>query len=213
MNKGDKNSILIITYVLALVAVALVFCNTTKYINPFWLGVLLLLLENFYLYPKIVKSYWSIFPAEIGIRRFIPVYNELCLFESQNAILVAISWGAIALVCGIFLLPLPLLGNVVGDVAALDLPYTLFKIFLVLVIINCIYRGVLLLRVYKEVKEWHKDLYGYAKAIKIIDVIAIISLFLPLAKSIGLFKISSYLSILCDNGYVLEEQEDEYEEM
>lgn len=213
MNKNDKNSILIIVYVVALAALAFVFCNTTKFINPFWLGVIMVVTEVFYLYPKVVKNYWAVFPAEIGARRFIPVYNELCLFDSKSAIITTISWVIMLVVGGIFLMPLPWLSGIVGDIAALDLPYILLRILIVLLIVNCIYRGVLLLKVYKEVKEWHKDLYGYSKAMKLMDVFAVISLFLPLVKSIGLFKISSYLEILVDNGYVLEETEDEYEEV
>ena len=62
MNKNDKNSILIIVYVVALAALAFVFCNTTKFINPFWLGVIMVVTEVFYLYPKVVKNYWAVFP-------------------------------------------------------------------------------------------------------------------------------------------------------
>ena len=103
MSKKDKESLLIVCFLLGYVAIALVLYFTSQAINPYILAGMITLVQVFFLHPAICKYYYKAMGASIGYSRFIPIYNEIAVMPPAIATTTLVLW---VIACLLFLLSL-----------------------------------------------------------------------------------------------------------
>lgn len=186
MNKKDKEQLLIVVFILAYILIALAFIFGTKIIPVQWISAAILLVQTFYIIPEVVRLYYNANGSKIGISRFIPFYQEICIFTPKIAVitLVTLIGGGISLL-GIFV-PYEVRASILGEHFALNSGYYCIRVAAVFFVLYDIFVGVGFSGVYRNIKNMLADLSkSYLKASK-FEMLCYVLLFLPVIRCAGL---------------------------
>lgn len=182
MNRKDKESLLIIAFLVSCIAVVALVSLTSRYISPLLLSGFLLVLQVFYLYPQICKYYYRALDAEIGWTRFIPIYNEIAILPSTIATVTIVLWvitGAFGLLS---LISVDAYSAVFGQRIAMNMNYYMLRCLIVVYMLTLAVRGFGLCKVTNNVEFMLSDFASAAHRFKISTFLSYVLFFIPVIR-------------------------------
>lgn len=211
MSKKDKESLLIVCFLLGYVAIALVLYFTSQAINPYILAGMITLVQVFILHSAICKYYYEAMGASIGYSRFIPIYNEIAVMPPAIATTTLVLW---VIACLLFLLSLvrvdvysSLFGMHFGMNITFHLIQGLAGIYLVLLIV----RGIGWCKVTSKVQDLTCECYGIRRKFKVTTALSYFAYFIPIGRAISMVFLYNNLHRLCKlNNFDATKQEEKW---
>ena len=191
MHDNDKNSLVIVGYiVLMLITAVLGYLFGSRVNNLLIILAVLIVLQQVLVIPLFVKRYRELYSSKIGLLRFIPVINEINVLPSFYA------WGTLilSLLCIasiiVFFTPITF-GDYMGLLQFKNINiYFMISTFL----LTCIVRGAgyinLIIDIQKNNEKFTNT--GYT-AVDMVNIISYITVFIPCMRVIG---ISYQLNVL-----------------
>ena len=198
MQNEDKKSLLVAGYILSFILIAAFFAFFMKKANVLLIFGILVVLQQLIVIPKFVSYWYRMKGYDIGISRFIPVYNEMQILGTVNGIIYGIA-NLLFIGAGVYIYLLP---NISHDLSFEGYAQALartdhliyFMIFIYAVI--CFIRGIGYVGVMKEISYVNMELNGMDNGNKGGAVMLFYFLiFIPLLRSIS---IATYDIVLHD---------------
>lgn len=214
LNRKDRDSVIIVIYVIALIFGSFITFFTTKQISPAIVGALMIALEVFFLVPKLDRLYLKVLGFESpGWKAFIPIWNELMVFPSNISMACIVLWIINVIVFAFCFIPGSVLVKIFGfDFAYNFTPY-LILIALIVFLLNSIMRGVGFNSIRKNASEMKADATGIPVKATLFKLLQAFTLYLPIFRILGLMMINDILYKLAElDKYVSEEGVEEFQE-
>lgn len=195
MNNRDKNQIAILSFILAFILLCAFFIVGTRNI-PIWLIVVIIgILKFVVLQPAITKMYYQVHAQRAGIARFIPVYNELMILPSKNAIALLISYIVLVLFIAALFLPISFTSKIVGEYIAMNLGVYVIRLCAVGLIVNMAVYTVGFSKLMKDIERIYRK-FANAANIRVFKVYHKVLLVLPIIRVVTLVEIYNRLYTL-----------------
>lgn len=216
MNKKDKNSLLVIGVAVLYLLMLLGFTKLTSFINPYVLFGISAILQCFVIKPQIIGDYYQLNELPVDKQRFIPILNEFAIFSTSVikgevifAILAALSLGATQL-------PLTIWAPIFGNATAINMPFKLMILGLVLLFISSVFRGVGYIKVARDTSITTKELQGFSNAKKesLFTYFGYLSLLFPVVRIVGLIDLFNKLNTAVKlKGLSIKDEPSKFEEV
>lgn len=208
MNKKDKDSFLIVIATLVMVLMAITFYFTSKYVNPLYIGIVVIIIQCLYITPRLTRLYFKLFNVNIGVTRYIPLWNELICFKPIIANITLASWVLIVFMIILSFLDPSIVAKIFGEHFALNYTFNILKVTIIIYLFNNIIRGIGLCGVTNTVNQFHADLVGVSFKVNILGVLSNILYFIPICRAMSMVQISDRLQKLVElNNYTSDEEE------
>lgn len=136
MSSKDKGSIVVVISIgLAILGSILIPRNT---VNIPWVIVvaILLLVQYVFILPNLCENWYKVNQAKAEFWRYIPLINEIQMFDRTPALLASILTGLCCFVLVLLLIPTSVLSAVFGDTMAMGWGFNVIAIFIVLAVIT-----------------------------------------------------------------------------
>lgn len=207
MNENDKNKFLILGFLVGVIALFAFFTFSTKML-PVWIFIALIFaVQTFIIVPMICKYYYNVNDSYIGFSRFIPFYQNICIFSRVPAILICIVF-ALMLIAGIGLIPLDIFQTILGEYRVLQLSTISINAEIILILIYNIITGIGYFGVFRDVNLIHLQFTNTTKHSR-FEVVNYILLFIPCIRCIALSMLLNRLTVLDKlNNYRIDEDEE-----
>lgn len=140
MTKKDKEAFVIVFGLCGMVVFSILSCLYSSKIP--WQLILfgVLIVQFVFVLPSLCKSYYKINQAEVGNWRFIPLWNEIQMFDSKFAIIAIIATVISFVILLSVFIPINIIEMILGSKMALTWGYNVLVIFIVAIFItNFIY--------------------------------------------------------------------------
>lgn len=216
MNKKDKNSFMVLLVAVIYLGVAIGFIKFTKYINPYVLFGISAILQCFFLKPQLIENYYKLYELPIDKQRFIPIVNEFAIFP------ISIIKGEIIFaVCSILVfaatqLPLTVWSPFFGNAVAINMPFKLLVLGLVLLFISSAFRGVGYIKVARDARNTIREVqnYGTKKKESLYTMFGYVSFMFPVVRILGLIDLYNTLNTAVKlKGVTIKDETKEFEEV
>lgn len=213
MNQNDQNKFVILGFLLGVIALFAFFTYTTKSL-PTWIFITLIFaVQTFIVTPMVCKYYYQVNDSEIGFSRFIPFYQNVCIFNQIPAIMVVVIF-VIMLVAAIGFLPLDIFIAILGEHNAMQLGTIAANTEIIMAVLYNVVTGVGLFSVFRDVNYIDLQFTGNSRHSK-SEVINYFLIFIPCIRCIALSMLLNRLMKLAKlNDYRVgdDEEVDEYYE-
>lgn len=210
MSKKDKNSFIIIAFIMAYIALVILFRIGANTINPLLFCGITVALQFLVLMPIICKLYYEAHNCDAGFMRFIPLYNESMIFSPKLSMASLVLWIATIVFIALSFFDTSALEGILGRHLAMVFPMTMLKIGVILYIINNFVRSIGLLGVKREIDSIHAELTGSHHGARITDVFQYVVFFIPILRVVGLLFVFDRLNkIVRLNGFKAGDTTDE----
>lgn len=213
MNKSDKDKLVILLVIVLYIAMTVFFIRGTKKIPWYLIIISLVAIEYLIAQPRLCKLYYQANNQQIGFTRFIPVWNEVAIFEQVDAILALVSYLVLALVFILFFLPADTVVSLMGEHIALNYGTYVIRAIFICLLINSIIVGIGFLHVTRNIKIMHKTLtHGYANFST--GIITVVFGFLPIIRTLAVMNLMNALTklVLFNNYHNDDNEVDQLEE-
>lgn len=216
MNK-DRNSLLIICYTLACIALFAISRYIGKNVNAWIVFVIIIVLQQLYVIPKLVKNYSALHGQYAGIGRFIPLWNEMMILPPYSAIWTCITTALFALGAGAMFINLDILLKVFPYSFAASWADRCIIFCIVMEGALCLVRGAGYLAVVRQIGYANEEFIGPHEKNKwsFVEKLAYIGLFIPGLRALSLvFQLPTLTKLveLNDNWVDYADRDVEYEE-
>ncbi len=214
LNHKDKDSVIIVIYVIALFFGSIIMFFTTKQINPAIVGILMIALEVFFLVPKLDRLYLKVLGLEKpGWKAFLPIWNELMVFPTTISMVCTVLWIINVIVFAFCFIPGSVLVKIFGfDFAYNFTPY-LILVALVVFLLNSVARGVGFNSIRKNASEMKADATGDPVKVTFFKLLQAFTLYLPIFRILGIMMINDILYKLAElDQYVSDDSMEEFQE-
>ena len=209
MNKNDKVKLLIVAFVLAYVLVAVGMIVGVKHIPIGWIIVITLAVQTFYVIPQICKLYYKANGAEAGVDRFIPFYQELCLFSPKIAKATLVAMIATGVPFVILALPTGM-KTFLPEAVLLNYGNYCMRFGIVAIVAESILVGTGFASVFRGIKQMLAELSPSFAKTSNVEYVYYVLLFIPLIRCISLVSFFDKLNKLVTiNGYSINTQNTE----
>lgn len=193
ISKKDKDSLIMLAVLLALVAFVFITYKTTRLI-PMKYIIAIYIAATVYCWGAISTKYLKVYGAGNSVIAWIPIVNCINTFSTGAAITLLISIVALAVAVVVQLIPSDVLYKVLGQTNSLgffDLMQrlTIFTLIIFMVVLGIGYCGI-----YRDVKRMLKECTGLARPKT--ELITYVLLFIPLISVMGYATIISNLKQL-----------------
>lgn len=196
MNKKDKNSLIVIAIALVYVGIVLGFIKLTQYINPYVLLGVSAVIQCFFIKPQIIENYYKLYDMPVDMQRFIPIINEFAIFPVS-----VIKGEVIFTVCTILVfaatqLPLTVWSPIFGNATAINMPFKLLVLGIVLLFIASAFRGVGYIKVSRDARNTIREAqsYGGKRKESMYTMFGYLSLMFPVVRILGLIDLYNTLN-------------------
>mgnify|MGYP002798534839 CR=1 FL=1 len=186
MSRKDRESLLIVAFFVACIALVFVVFFTSRSINPIYLAGALVFMEVFIMFPIIDKWYYHAMSSKIGVSRFIPIWNELCLFSPKIATTTIVLWVVEAILFLFSLLNIEFYESFLGAHLAMNVTDFIIRGFIIVFIALAVVRGIGPCQVCNATNRMVSDLLGVQYRIKVTTILAYVSLFIPIVRITGI---------------------------
>lgn len=186
MSRKDRESLLIVAFFVACIALVFVVFFTSRSINPIYLAGALVFMEVFIMFPIIDKWYYHAMSSKIGVSRFIPIWNELCLFSPKIATTTIVLWVVEAILFLFSLLNIEFYESFLGAHLAMNVTDFIIRGLIIVFIALAVVRGIGLCQVCNATNRMVSDLLGVQYRIKVTTILAYVSLFIPIVRITGI---------------------------
>lgn len=211
MNENDKNKFIILGFLLGAIGLFAFFVFSTKLI-PIWIFCSLIVgVQTFFITPAICKLYYSVNDSEIGISRFIPFYQNICIFGQVSAT-IALIILVLMLLAGLGFLPLGFFQTLFGEYVALNMSTYALRVELLLLVAYNIVVGIGFFGVFRDVNLIHLRFMDTNKHSK-FEVVYYILLFIPIIRGVSLSSLYNRLYSLEKLNQYSQYNSDEDEEL
>ena len=217
MQQKDRDRLLVLATLLGCLLLFFGFIKGVKYIPPYLLILVCIIIQQLYSIPKLVSGYYKMYGQYIGISRFIPVYNEMCIMSERKAG-IYLTLCILTLLAGFssFINPAKI-GSVFGVAIALKWNNVMLVSTIFLFIVLCIFRGVVYIGVFRDIQiRWSEYAeYAYEKstvfnnAMTLIEGVRYVLLFIPILRTIAITYQFNTLNKLVGYGNYEVDAEDE----
>lgn len=217
MDTKDKNSLMFVAYGVALILFFLLVTKLSDTVNALYILIAFLLVQQFYRIPKLVEYYYEMKGSEVGLERYIPVYNETLLMSKFYSIAyIATSIGVVLCGVGVYLLP-KISKDFTFDGLSAVLASTdkLIYCAIFLVLLMSFLRGLAYVELVKDVYYTNADIMDRDETkLGICGRITYVLVFIPILRLLGILYLDNLLQVIVEFvGYTEdEEEEDLYEE-
>ncbi len=214
LNHKDRDSVIIVIYVIALFFGSVIMFFTTKQINPAIIGILMIVLEVFFLVPKLDRLYLKVLGFESpGWKAFLPIWNELMVFPTTISMVCTVLWIINVIVFAFCFIPGSVLVKIFGfDFAYNFTPY-LILVALIIFLLNSITRGIGFNSIRKNASEMKADATGTPVKPTFFKLLQAFTLYLPIFRILGLMMINDILYKLVElDKYVSDGGTEEFQE-
>jgi hypothetical protein len=164
------------------VGLAVLFSVGLKNVPVTWIGVGILVMQYFVLLPIICDKYYKAYNNKIGISRFIPIWNEISLFNGKVAVLSLVSYVLLLCVGLTVLIPSSVIDSVFGDYVMFNFYVWVMRAEIILVIFNAVITGIGYLSVNRNVNQLHSNLIGKDTKISFVEVVFYVLYFVPIIR-------------------------------
>ena len=186
MSRKDRESLLIVAFFVACIALVFVVFFTSRSINPIYLAGALVFMEVFIMFPIIDKWYYHAMSSKIGVSRFIPIWNELCLFSPKIATTTIVLWVVEAILFLFSLLNIEFYESFLRAHLAMNVTDFIIRGLIIVFIALAVVRGIGLCQVCNATNRMVSDLLGVQYRIKVTTILAYVSLFIPIVRITGI---------------------------
>lgn len=142
MNRKDRDSFIIIAFIMFCILLTAAFYTTSKLINPLYIIIVISLLQTFYIIPKIVQMFFEFNKLKAGLSRYIPFLNETMIFTKKYALATIISWVVIVIFLTIASLKLDFISLFMKEKYVYNYTYNAMRVVILVYIINNVVRGL-----------------------------------------------------------------------
>lgn len=217
MNRKDKDRLLVVACIGALIALVVASYLLGKSINPLYVGLIVIAVQQIYLIPKIHVLYTRLLGAPTNIiNTFTPFWNEISIAHPVASIGILTCLCVSVLLVGASFINPSIIVKIFGEVFAFRYTYVFLLLAIVCYGVLCIFRGFGYNAIYRYVISQNnlmsqsndKDLWGRLSVlmylffyIPILRVLALTYLLDKLNKLVVLNK----LEIASESAFVEEE--------
>lgn len=139
MKQKDRDNLIILAFILGCIFCIFFFYSFTRKIYFIYVIAVVLLLQTFFVVPKICKLYYEINGLEPEFTRFIPFYQLLTIFTGWVVKDLLLLGGLVVVVAAVWkLVSLTFLGSVIGVETALEMENYLHDSLLMLMIVGAV---------------------------------------------------------------------------
>lgn len=194
MSNKDKGSIVSL-FGIATIIFGSIFLS--RYVtNLPWILVVgvLLIMQYGFLLPNLCKNWYKVNQLKAGIWQYVPLVNEIQMFDRTPAILASVLTGICGLVLALLLVPSNVLESVLGVNMAMEWGFNVVAIFIILIVItNFVYAFGLcgVLRAANEICYEQLKIETTK-----MEVIYYLMLMLPFIRICGLFNLRDKINSL-----------------
>lgn len=197
MNSKDKNSILVLGVLLIFIGAFVLFTYCTKLINPWYVLGVSIILQCVYYKPKIIQQFYSVYNAEIGVQRYVPILNEFSIFDKGVVITEIICYVLYVVLIGVNYLPSKLLAGIIGDSVYTLTPKLIVIAIIVTIVLN-VTRGIGFTRMLLDIRGCEAEMVGFTRKLTVSNMGSIVTLFIPLIRIVGMIFMHNYTMKLVD---------------
>lgn len=202
MNKSDRDKMLVVGFLLAFILVAVGFIFGTQAIPVKWIAIAIIIIQAFYAVPRAGYLYYKALGQELGVQRFIPLWNEIMMFSGKYPILVLSTWVAFALVYSVTFVPGTVVESVLGSFVALQYGYWAARIAIVILVVNNFILGAAYVSVFRDTKTMQADLTKDRSGVRKTDVMYYVMMYVPIVRCASIVVLCDRLSkLVLLNGY------------
>ena len=197
MSKKDKESLMLVGFLLGYVAIALILYFTVQSINPYILAGMIVLVQVFFLHPMICKYYYQAMGASIGYSRFVPIYNELAVMPPAIATTTLVLWIIAGMLFLLSLVSIDVYSAMFGMHVGMNLTFRLMQGLVVVYLILLTVRGIGWCKVTSKVQDLLCEFYGTRRKFKVTTALSYVAYFLPIGRAISMVFLYNNLHKLC----------------
>lgn len=210
MSSRDKASL--ITVAALLCVVVFIFAVHFGMKKLPWQAIIAIvyLVQGFIFMPKVAERYYNVNESEIGISKYVPLWNELQIFEPAIAVLSQFSMIITVILLAMSKLPLSIVGKFLGLRSTLAWGYNLTVVFIIALAITNFIFGFGFCKVLKNVNFMTIDCIG--ESVSKVELVYYVLLMLPVIRVCPIAAISDKLRVLVRCGYGTEEVQEFIEE-
>lgn len=198
LRTDDKNALLIVGVLVGMLILIAVFYHGVRYIPLSWLAIGIMLVELLFIMPSVCQLYYKLYNANIGILRFIPLYNALKVFPGFISMAVLVCLGVIVVTGLIAFGPAMFVTNS-NAVFIMNLSYNAVGIILIECAIFSILLGIGYTVVVRDVRQMRNEL-THAK-VSAMEIIYLVFVYVPFLRAFALLNLYSSMTMLLSNGY------------
>ena len=218
MQQKDKNQLWTLIFILSFFLAIFIFYKGSKIVNPVWVFVCAVALEEIYVIPRLIKGYRGIYQADTGWTRFIPVFGEVQILPERTAKAYIVFAVLTIISAGLSLANPNTLGKVLPAKIVMNWNNTCIIITMFLIFVFCVIRGIAYVKILRDIDRNYHEYFGLQDKLRGVralkSVIQYITLFIPILRTIGisysLIKLNDLVDIF---KYRVEDSEyDEFEE-
>lgn len=197
MSKKDKESLLVVGFLLGYVAIALVLYFTVSAINPYILAAMVTAVQIFFLHPMICKYYYEVMGASIGYSRFIPVYNEIAVMPPVIAVITLVMWIIAGILFLLSLVNVDVYTSIFGAHFGMNITFHLFQGLIGVYVLLLIVRGIGWCKITSKVQDLLCECYGTKRKFKVTTAFSYFAYFFPVGRAISMVFLYNNLYRLC----------------
>lgn len=216
MSRKDKDKLLILGTFVGVILLVITFYFGSKVVPWYVIAIAVLVAEFGYFAPKVCKDYYELNKVKIGVSRWVPLYNELCMMEPHCVTATLVAGGAALTIFLVRFIPNTVIGSLFGIKAGMFWGYNTVPIFIMALVVLDIIFGIGLCKVFRQVNYM---IFDYTKAhVAKIECIYYLLLLLPLVRVCAIAALYSKTQMLIKTGYgyqddqkFTQQQEEDYE--
>lgn len=210
MSSRDKTSLITLVAIICVIAFGIVVHFGMSRIPWQIIIAVVYVIQCFLFMPKLAERYYSMNEAEIGISKYVPVWNELQIFDPVVALVSQVSIAITAVVFGLSKLPLEIVGRFLDIRSTLAWGYNMTVVFIIMLVITNFVIGFGFCRVLKNVNFMTMDCVG--ESVSKFELVYYVLLMLPVIRVCPIAAVSDKLRVLERCGYGMEEPQEFIEE-
>jgi len=214
LNRMDRDGVIIVIYAAVLIFGSVVMSLVTRGVNTAIIGILTIVLEVFFLVPKMDRLYLKILGMEApGWKAYIPVWNELMVFPIKISTICTVVWIVNLISFLLCFIPGSLLYRIFGFDFVLNFAPYLIIVSLIIFLLNSVLRGIGFNAIRKNVAEMKADVTGITPKVTFFKLLQSLTLYLPIFRILGLMMINNILYSLAEiNSYISSDSDVEFQE-
>lgn len=199
MGKSDKNSIIALLGIVAVILLPLMFIKGTENLPGLILIAAIYVLQLVYVAPMLCKKYYQLNDAECSWWAWIPVVNEIKIMHEGAARASLIALVATIIVAVLNLIPNTVVGSILGLKAGMFWKYDAAVLFIIAAVILDIVLGFGLTQVFRDVSVMNLEFFG--TKLSVFEWVYYILMFIPCVNILPLFVMEINVNKLLKGGY------------